>query len=716
MTTEQVKGAHDGRGGSLAADVVATLLAGRTLVEIAEAERLPQAEPACCDAVLAGTDLAALAEPDRTLRDWFDLLKPAGRLVLYTAAPSDTAEAPPDRPVLSPGGMVDMVAAALDPTAYRIIHLAPAGALGGRAAGTGTTAPATDPARGLVLVVEKAEAPPPAGKAAGKASAAAPERLAAEAPAEPAPGMHAEGRLLVRDFAPPVSGRLHILLFKLDHFGDFVIGLPAMQALRRNHPDAYIRCVCGRWNAGNAEASGLFDDVRTYDFFPERAEGWNGRPVQGWDVFAAATEGHFDIAVDLRVDADTRPLLARVDARLRCGIGSQVRFPMLDVAFPGEQLARSGENETNLATRLLTPDRFTTRLAERTPFMQEGHFDPTNVHVVFGPYQTLPVGRFAAWFGLRTHNFVPGPRKVSTTVDVMRDGRDLLASRRFFHAQMWRLDGMVGPLEFANDSETAQYEFRVFCGGRPLAGSLRFTGVYLQHLDAPVLARFRPAELHVGEQLSLLVDLIRQRTSDPYEALAPRPVPASPEIASLLDVPPGTRRIMLAPVSNSSLRDWPMAHYAELVALLLRRLDCRVFLLGSPPQAEAMAPLRAADPDRVVSLAGRTRWSDLGAVLDAADLVICNNSGVAHQAASRGRPTLAIYSASHQPQQWGPRGARSRALMLPLPCSPCGYDQLALCPNEHACMRGISPAEVLEQAARMLSPASPVASPERLSA
>ena len=46
-----------------------------------------------------------------------------------------------------------------------------------------------------------------------------------------------------------------------------------------------------------------------------------------------------------------------------------------------------------------------------------------------------------------------------------------------------------------------------------------------------------------------------------------------------------------------------------------------------------------------------------------AALVIANNSGVAHLAASCGTPTLAVYSGSHQPQEWGPRGNNVRAVM-----------------------------------------------------
>jgi ADP-heptose:LPS heptosyltransferase len=86
--------------------------------------------------------------------------------------------------------------------------------------------------------------------------------------------------------------------------------------------------------------------------------------------------------------------------------------------------------------------------------------------------------------------------------------------------------------------------------------------------------------------------------------------------------------------------------------------------------------------------------------------VIANNSGVAHLAAACGAPTLAIYSGSHQPQEWGPRGDRVRAIMALVPCSPCGYDKLEECPNDHLCMKQIAPETVADQAIAMLLRAS----------
>jgi heptosyltransferase-2 len=104
----------------------------------------------------------------------------------------------------------------------------------------------------------------------------------------------------------------------------------------------------------------------------------------------------------------------------------------------------------------------------------------------------------------------------------------------------------------------------------------------------------------------------------------------------------------------------------------------------------------------LINLIGRTAWSDLPGLLRSSDLVICNNSGIAHLAAAAGSRVLAIYSGSHQPQEWGPRGERAQAIMLDLPCSPCGFERLSECSIDHACMKKIMPEYVLEQAAAAL--------------
>jgi ADP-heptose:LPS heptosyltransferase len=150
-----------------------------------------------------------------------------------------------------------------------------------------------------------------------------------------------------------------------------------------------------------------------------------------------------------------------------------------------------------------------------------------------------------------------------------------------------------------------------------------------------------------------------------------------------------------------------LANYERLVRLLLQRTACIIALVGAPTQRDRLSRIiEASGADRrLANLAGRTDWLETREIVRAADLVICNNSGVAHLAAACGTPTLAIYSGSHQPQEWGPRGARVRAVMAPVACSPCGYERLDQCPHDHLCMRLIPAEAIAEEAVKMLGSA-----------
>ncbi len=119
-----------------------------------------------------------------------------------------------------------------------------------------------------------------------------------------------------------------ILVLKLDHIGDFLLAVPAFAALRRGLPGARITLLCGPWNVAIAEASGFFDRVLPYRFFAAQAEAPRPAP----DLAALAALGRFDLAIDLRVDQDTRPLLTAVRATRRAGYAVP-RVP-LDIELP----------------------------------------------------------------------------------------------------------------------------------------------------------------------------------------------------------------------------------------------------------------------------------------------------------------------------------------------------------------------------------------------
>jgi ADP-heptose:LPS heptosyltransferase/SAM-dependent methyltransferase len=512
------------------------------------------------------------------------------------------------------------------------------------------------------------------------------------------------GDVALYDFGARLATRPRILALKLDHLGDFVIGLPALRRLREAFPDAHIRLVVGSWNRAQAAASGLADDVVGYDYFPQISLGWDGTPHERVEKFQGLAEGFYDIAIDLRVDEDTRWLLGEVDAYLRCGIGAVTRHAFLDVALPPEHPVRDNVAALDRGLAFIAAERFNSRMPARHTFFHESDLRPVEGHLVFGPHVALPVGRFRVTFDLHIAGWASRLaitlNRPRVTLDVARDGSEIVALRRLHGAELRTRDSF--DLEFDNEDAAAHYEFRIHLAGKPrvphtdlVGGTLRFAGVRLTRCDTGLQPRYRRAELHIGEQLSLLVQLVRDRAVALYDEQPPRS-------AAGMGQP---HRIAVAPFSNSDLRDWPFAHYVRLVEMLLAETDGLITLLGSGQQAEQLERLAeaAGGGPRIRNLGGQTAWSDMPALLRDMDLVICNNSGIAHLAAASGARTLAIYSASHQPQEWGPRGQNAHALMAVVGCSPCGHDRLEDCPYEHRCMQGLAPDTVFAEVRRLLS-------------
>ncbi len=188
-----------------------------------------------------------------------------------------------------------------------------------------------------------------------------------------------------------------IVVLKLDHRGDFILATAAFEAVRSAFPSAHITVVCGPWNVADAEAGGMFDRVLGLAFFPEfvHAENRVIGDAASLRAFAALFEGErFDLAIDLRVHPETRPLLALLDAGVRAGFGAADAFPFLDVALPFAPPTESGRT-------LLVPlpaERFRAavgahaghEIASLVPVLDR----PAGEILVYGPYAELEAG---AW-------------------------------------------------------------------------------------------------------------------------------------------------------------------------------------------------------------------------------------------------------------------------------------------------------------------------------
>ena len=139
-----------------------------------------------------------------------------------------------------------------------------------------------------------------------------------------------------------------ILILQLAHIGDFVLSLRAAKKIRDGFPGSAITLVCATWNVDWAKGTGLFDRVVAFDFFSRLNQHWNGPNPDILQRFEALGLGAFDIALDLRHDADTRPCLYRVKAQVRAGYVAPVEagYPALDLMLPAAEGLRLSNGET----------------------------------------------------------------------------------------------------------------------------------------------------------------------------------------------------------------------------------------------------------------------------------------------------------------------------------------------------------------------------------
>lgn len=157
--------------------------------------------------------------------------------------------------------------------------------------------------------------------------------------------------------------------------------------------------------------------------------------------------------------------------------------------------------------------------------------------------------------------------------------------------------------------------------------------------------------------------------------------------------------IIVAPFSNSGIRDWPSSSYRAMIGLLLDRLEERVAfrVIGTPNQKlRANEIVRHLPVDRVVNECGRLTFAEMTAELRQATCVVGNNSGVVHLGGLFEVPTVCIFGGSHQRHEWRALGSTVVIVSRVIGCSPCQLDHGNVSPYDKACLREITPTVVAD--------------------
>jgi ADP-heptose:LPS heptosyltransferase/SAM-dependent methyltransferase len=140
-----------------------------------------------------------------------------------------------------------------------------------------------------------------------------------------------------------------ILISKLDHIGDFVLGLSAFGMIRNAFPSSEITLLCAPWNEPIAEKIGLFDRVVCLQLFSE-VSGENTTVRFDEDAFRSLGLNGFDLAIDFRDGCETRFLLDKVSATFRAGFAAHGVMHHMDLAFPSSSFTLAGAGKVHHST------------------------------------------------------------------------------------------------------------------------------------------------------------------------------------------------------------------------------------------------------------------------------------------------------------------------------------------------------------------------------
>lgn len=156
--------------------------------------------------------------------------------------------------------------------------------------------------------------------------------------------------------------------------------------------------------------------------------------------------------------------------------------------------------------------------------------------------------------------------------------------------------------------------------------------------------------------------------------------------------------MLMHPGASAPSRRYPPAHWAQVARELACRRGHVLVFTGDASEAALVDGICQGIASGAHSLAGELDIGKLAALIEAAPLLVCNNTGPAHLAAALGTPVVDLYALTNP--QHTPWQVPNRVLYHDVPCRNC-YQ--SVCPHGHQdCLAKVEPARVVEAALELM--------------
>ncbi|KGD37328.1 glycosyltransferase family 9 protein [Burkholderia pseudomallei] len=445
-----------------------------------------------------------------------------------------------------------------------------------------------------------------------------------------------------------------ILCVRLDNMGDVLMTTPALRALKESGEGRHLTLLTSSAAAPLAAHLPMIDDVWIYD------APWVKHP--GADDGAAA-----DVAMIERL------LCGGFDAAAIFTVYSQSPLPaamMCRLAGIALRLAHCRENPYRLLTE---------RIAETEPQVQLRHEVARQLALVREVGATTRDMRLA---------FEPGDaarRAVRARLRAARlawraqaeggaegDGRDRAQAR--------------GPRAFLEPDDAAASAASARSAAAEANGSDDSFAAHGANASIAATASVVPAAAAASVKSTASTD-----SADAADSIASAAAVAASNPNDSNDPPTDLGRwLVVHPGASAASRRWPAERFADVVARVARYFD-GVAVTGGAHERALVETVCARAGKRVLPLAGALSIGELGALIEAADLLLANNSGPVHLAAALGTPVVDLYALTNP--QHTPWRVPSRVLNADVPCRHC-YRSVCDQPG-HPCLERVSVDDVV---------------------
>ena len=152
--------------------------------------------------------------------------------------------------------------------------------------------------------------------------------------------------------------------------------------------------------------------------------------------------------------------------------------------------------------------------------------------------------------------------------------------------------------------------------------------------------------------------------------------------------------VVVNPGGNWDLKRWPSEYFSQLIMKLAKDFRVKILITGADKDVVLANKIAVQSGVKPFVWAGATSLQELLALFKRADVVISNDTGPVHAAASVGTDVIALFGPT-RPEITGPRG-RGRMVVLhkEIGCNKAPCYHLSCGQNE--CMRTITVDDVLQ--------------------